>query len=214
MSETTITLRGRVGSIPASYERKDAKGIIVRFRFAVSNWRRKEDGTFVESEATWYTVRVWDKLAENTLESVSKGDPLIVVGRPSVNAWIDRDGLARGELVVTAQGIGFDMNHGRSRFIRPERRQDGPPPGQEPTGDAVVSEGAETSPASIDAGSWSTEASGTAGTDPTRGLGTPDRPLGTVLVEDADEEVDDDDDLTDQELAMAMAGVSDGTPGR
>ncbi len=228
MSETTITLRGRVGSIPASYERKGDKGIVVRFRFAVSNWRRTAEGAFVESEATWYTVRVWDTLAENVLGSVSKGDPLIVAGRPSVNAWIDRDGLARGELVITAQAIGFDMNHGRSRLIRSERRQDGVSSGEgsaldavggdglsgAPANEAPLRQGTSTSAVSTGAPSWPTTDGGVRDNDPTPRRGTPDRRLGDVSILDADEEVgeDDQDDLTDRE--PVMSGVSDDTPGR
>ena len=120
---TTITLRGRAGGIPTAHHTQGGR-TVVRFRLAVSTWRMRDNGQFAEGEAHWYTVRAWDKLAENVLNSVNKGDPLVVVGRPTVNAWKDPEGQVRSELVVTAQGIGHDMAFGRGRLIRPERPAD------------------------------------------------------------------------------------------
>jgi single-strand DNA-binding protein len=145
MSETTITLRGRVGSIPKAYDTR-AGTVTVRFRFAVSTWRMTDGNQFVQGEAHWYTVRCWDQLARNVLISVQKGDPLIVTGRAGVNAWIDSGGEARGELVVTAQGIGFDLAYGRGTLIRPERRS-----APEPGGETGRTEGQDAAAAPGDA---------------------------------------------------------------
>lgn len=114
---TTITLRGRLGTEPRRFKTRRQQ-VIVRFRLAVPQYRIRDNGVFEELEAQWYTVRAWDKLATNALASLNKGDPVIVVGRPTVNVWKDEEGEARGELVITAQGIGHDLGWGLSRFAR------------------------------------------------------------------------------------------------
>lgn len=191
---TTIALRGRVGSVPAAYELKGKSGeppkpdpdITVRFRLGVSRWRRTDGGVFVQDETHWYTVRVWGQLAKNVMRSVGKGDPLLVVGRPSANAWLDRDAKeARAELVVTADAIGFDMNHGMSRFIRPPRKSDSEDeqqsaPGQQEQPDIRV----DADDVVLEAGQ----------VDDTRWENPPEapgRPLGTVAVRDPDAPADD-----------------------
>ncbi|WP_312349757.1 single-stranded DNA-binding protein [Actinomyces sp.] len=114
---TSITLRGRIGTDLRRFDTRNRQ-VIVRFRLAVSQYRIRDNGTFEERDAQWYTVRAWDRLAQNALASLAKGDPVIVVGRPTVNAWKDEHGEARGELVITAQSIGHDMNLGQTRFAR------------------------------------------------------------------------------------------------
>lgn len=114
---TSITLRGRVGTDLRRFDTRNRQ-VIVRFRLAVSQYRIRDNGTFEDLDAQWYTVRAWDRLAQNALASLAKGDPVIVVGRPTVNAWKDEQGEARGELVITAQSIGHDLNLGHTRFAR------------------------------------------------------------------------------------------------
>ena len=121
MSDTTITLRGRVGTDLAATRTKNGQ-MTVRFRLAVTNWFASADGVLTQGRTHWYTVRAWERLAENVFQSLRKGEPVIVVGRPTANAWIAKDdGLARSELVITAQSIGHDLANGRARYEKRER---------------------------------------------------------------------------------------------
>lgn len=117
---TTQVLRGRVGTEPRVTRTASGKAWM-RFRLAVPRVRRKDDGTYEELDARWYTVRVWDRLAEHVEASVRCGEAVIVIGRPTVNAWIDSEGVIQSELVVTAQSIGHDLVHGTSHFTRRSR---------------------------------------------------------------------------------------------
>lgn len=140
---TTITLRGRIGTDLRKFKtRRDQ--VIVRFRLAVSQYRIRDDGTFEERDTQWYTVRAWDRLAENALASLHKGDPVIVVGRATVNVWKDDQGEARGELVITAQAIGPDLGLGISRFARTGAFSSARPPEDGETARATGSEEAGT----------------------------------------------------------------------
>lgn len=114
---TTITLRGRVGTDLRMHTTRNGQ-VTVRFRLAVPQWRVRDDGTFEDQDTRWYTVRAWDRLAQNALASIGKGQTVIVVGRPSVSVWKDEQGEARGELVITAQTIAHDLGFGYSRFAR------------------------------------------------------------------------------------------------
>lgn len=121
MSDTTITLRGRVGTDLAATRTKNGQ-MTVRFRLAVTNWFASADGVLTQGRTHWYTVRAWEHLADNVFQSLRKGEPVIVVGRPTANAWIGKDdGLARSELVITAQSIGHDLANGRTRYEKRER---------------------------------------------------------------------------------------------
>ena len=120
MSDTTITLRGRVGTELAAH--KTASGqVTTRFRLAVTNWFAASSGELVQGRTHWYSVRAWDRLADNALHSIKKGEPVIVVGRPSANAWIDKNGERHAELVITAQSIGHDLANGRAAYARAPR---------------------------------------------------------------------------------------------
>lgn len=125
MNDTTITLRGNVGSDISTT--KTASGhFAIRFRLAVNQWFVSNDGVLTEGRTRWYTIRAWDRLAENAIRSIIKGEPVIVVGRSTLDQWVDRGGKQHVELVVTAQSIGHDLTLGRSTFTKVRR-----PSGQE-----------------------------------------------------------------------------------
>lgn len=113
--QTMITLRGRIGTDLKSRTTQNGQ-LIVRFRLAVSQWRRRDDGSYEDQDARWYTVRAWDRLGEHAIKSVIKGHPIIVVGRPSANAWVDAAGEVHSEIVIDAKAIGHDLNTGISQF--------------------------------------------------------------------------------------------------
>ncbi len=117
MSDTTITLRGRVGTELAAHTSVNGQ-MTTRFRLAVTNWFAAANGELVQGRTHWYSVRAWERLADNALHSIKKGEPVIVVGRPSAHTWIDKNGKVHAELVITAQSIGHDLAHGRSAYAR------------------------------------------------------------------------------------------------
>lgn len=118
MSERdTMVLRGRVGTDPTTY-RGEGRQTYVRFRMVVPRSRRKDNGEWEELEARWYTIRLWGSLASNAAVSLHKGNPIVVIGRPTAQAWQDREGKVRSELAVNASAIGHDLNFGVSSFQR------------------------------------------------------------------------------------------------
>ncbi|WP_175955953.1 single-stranded DNA-binding protein [Schaalia sp. Marseille-Q2122] len=113
----TLTFRARVGSDLTSG--RTTRGVpVVRFRIAVPQWRRTDSGDYEDLEPRWYTVRAWDRLALNLGTSLTKGQPVIVVGRPVANAWVDSAGQIHSEIVINASSIGHDLSQGSAMFFR------------------------------------------------------------------------------------------------
>ena len=121
----TVTLRGRIGTDVK--EIRTATGrTTTRFRLATPRWRINDRAEFDEQEPQWYTIRAWDKLAHNMSTSFAKGHPIVLTGRPSVNAWKDEAGEVKSERVIVAHSAGHDLNYGWSHFDRPkESRPEG-----------------------------------------------------------------------------------------
>lgn len=115
--ESTMTLRGRVGT-DLTTSRTKTGTLCVRFRLAVSQWRRTDNGNYEELGVRWYSIRAWGRLAEYVLPSIRKGDPVLIVGRPVAQGWIDGEGEVRTDLVFNALTVGHDLNWGTSTFYR------------------------------------------------------------------------------------------------
>lgn len=133
-----IVLRGRAGSNVTLYvpDEGEDKRPFARFRMAVPQARRRDDGSWEEGEAQWYTVRAWGSLADNAYASVHKGIPLVVVGRPTAQAWLTEDGELRSEVAVNARTIGPDLTFGATIFRRyvTSKRVDAPEQAGAPDG--------------------------------------------------------------------------------
>ncbi|MEJ5920866.1 single-stranded DNA-binding protein [Bifidobacterium thermophilum] len=110
-----ITINGYVGSDPASYG-KDAPACSFRigctrryFDAAAQQWK--------DRPTIWITVKAFRALAQNVLNSVRKGDPVIVTGSLANEQW-ERDGETHSRTVIEAASIGHDLGLGTSQFTR------------------------------------------------------------------------------------------------
>ncbi len=59
-----------------------------------------------ETQADFFNVTVWHKLAENCAESLNKGDRIVVSGRLSQDSWEDKDGQKRSAVKIIANVVG------------------------------------------------------------------------------------------------------------
>ena len=132
---TLITVSGNLTNQPVSRSTKDGVQV-VEFGLACNSRRQdRSTGLWEDGEASFFTVTCWRRLAENVLESLHKGDPVLVHARFSTREYTRADGTPRSELKLEAQSVGPDL--GRSRAI--VRRT--PRPAGE-SGDGPVAEGA------------------------------------------------------------------------
>jgi single-strand DNA-binding protein len=101
MANPTITLVGRLGQDPVSI---GDTGLRLRL---VTNDRVKneETGKYEDSATSWWTVKVWGRLAEQTRNSIKKGQELTVVGKIYEENWTDKTGTNRSSYEVRADSI-------------------------------------------------------------------------------------------------------------
>lgn len=129
MTSTTITIRGRAGSVPEL--KVSASGTTwTRFRLASTPSRRAPDGSWENRPTIWVTVTVFRRLAEHVVASVRKGTPLTVVGELIQEEWVGADGVARGGPAVEARSVAMDLvGGGKFVWVRDEARATAGAPG-------------------------------------------------------------------------------------
>ena len=96
-----ITIVGRVGSEP---ETVGSNGL--RFRVA-TNDRVKNDttGEWEDKNTSWWTVKAWRTLAEQSKSVIKKGMEVVVVGKIFEDTWTDKDGVKRSSYEINADSI-------------------------------------------------------------------------------------------------------------
>ncbi|MDO5061062.1 MAG: single-stranded DNA-binding protein [Actinomycetaceae bacterium] len=118
-----IVMRGRVGTT-VEYSTYPSGAAMAKFRLAVSRKGRDDAGQWHDLGVTWYSVRMWGKLADNASRSLRKGEPVIVSGRLEVNQWTNESSGQKGmELVVIATSVGHDLNFGMAFFNKPAHQE-------------------------------------------------------------------------------------------
>lgn len=141
--EPSITLTGNVGHDVDSFTGDGWQ--ITRFRMASTPRIRRGD-EWVDGETTWISVRTTGRLAEHVARSITKGDPVVVVGKLRTQSWVNQDQQRQDRLVVEASAVGHDLSRGTSTFTRRER------PEQPVTEQPVTERGADEGKAAGEAG--------------------------------------------------------------
>jgi len=101
MANPTITIVGRVGQDPVKLN-----GGGVRLRI-VSNDRVKNDstGNWDDKDTSWWTVKAWKNLAEQSINTLKKGQEVVIVGKIYEETWQDKEGNNRTSYDVNADTI-------------------------------------------------------------------------------------------------------------
>lgn len=84
-----------------------------RFNAATRQW--EDYGT------AWLTVKAFRALAANTLQSVRRGDRIIVVGVLNTEQWTTEQGELRSRTVIEATNIGHDLTFGTTALAKAQR---------------------------------------------------------------------------------------------
>jgi single-strand DNA-binding protein len=103
-----ITKVGNLTDTPTLDFAKETNRPFARFRLAVE--RPKLPGDWAgERETTFYSVTCFDSVATNVAESLEKGTRAIVVGRPEIDEWTDKDGNRREDRRILANAVGPEL---------------------------------------------------------------------------------------------------------
>jgi single-strand DNA-binding protein len=101
MANPTVTIVGRLGQDPESV---GSNGLRLR---VVSNDRTKNDqtGEWEDKNTSWWTVKAWKNLAEQSKSVLKKGQEVIIVGKMYEENWTDTSGNKRTSYELLAESI-------------------------------------------------------------------------------------------------------------
>lgn len=117
--DAAVWVTGNVGSEVTLKEYREG-ATYASFRLACTPrlWRA---GQWSDDETTWMGVVCSKALALNVKSSISKGDPVIAVGRLRTESWTDPQGVRQERLKLEAQSVGHDLTRGTSVFRKTNR---------------------------------------------------------------------------------------------
>lgn len=133
MNETHVTVVGNV--VSAITPRTVADGaLVVNFRVA-SNARRldRATGEWMDGDQLFAQVSCWRRLAENVLDCLVTGDPVVVTGRLYTRSY-EVEGDRRSQVAIEATAVGVELSRHRVVSVRPGRRGAGAADGDAPAG--------------------------------------------------------------------------------
>lgn len=114
---TTVTVVGRLGADPEMKFSASGTGI-AKFR-VVSSKRKKVGEEWTDTDVTWWSVTAFKELAEAAVETLAKGDAVIVVGTFKGREFEDRNGEKRRDYELVADAIGPNLARPRKNAARP-----------------------------------------------------------------------------------------------
>lgn len=109
-----ITITGFAGNDPTLRGGQDESRSACRFRLASTRGYMDRNGVWREQATTWGTVKAFRTLALNVVNSVRKGDAVIVTGILTTETWRAENGDTRSSMIIEASNIGHDLNYGVS----------------------------------------------------------------------------------------------------
>lgn len=112
-----MTVVGNVVDNPRM--RRTDKGVdVASFRIgSTARWVDRESGQWIDGPKLFVSVSCWRQLAVNVVDSVRRGDPIVVSGRLSTREY-EKDGQKRVAFEVDAHSVGHDLARGKTVFQR------------------------------------------------------------------------------------------------
>ena len=117
-TQSTLTVTGFVGSSVRFSVGKE--GGVPYASFRLGSTQRvfdREAQAYKDSPTQWYTVKVWRHVAANVVQSLRKGEPVIVTGKLRTQEWAGPEGR-HTTLVIEATALGHDLVFGTTRLER------------------------------------------------------------------------------------------------
>ena len=102
-----ITVKGNVGKDPELKNVNTARGSVALVEFSLAHTPRERKGEeWVDGETTWFRVIQWGVKAETLVNTISKGDTVIVLGTLKQSSYKAKDGTTKSALEINASDIG------------------------------------------------------------------------------------------------------------
>jgi single-strand DNA-binding protein len=118
---TTVTFEGNLADDPQVRFTPSGKQV-TEITVLVNERRHNSDGEWVDAEPTRHVVRAFKTLAENIVESLARGDRVIVHGTVTTEAWTDKQtGAKRTAQRVLADIVGPSLRWATTRITKTAR---------------------------------------------------------------------------------------------
>ncbi|RBY94671.1 single-stranded DNA-binding protein [Blastococcus sp. TBT05-19] len=119
MSATEITVIGNVVNAPT--RNRTQNGSVTNFRMAATE-RRFDSATqdWIDGHSFFVDVECWGELGGNVSHSISKGDPVVVVGNIRTHEWESEQGR-RSRPQIKAEAVAPNLARGVADFRRTPR---------------------------------------------------------------------------------------------
>jgi single-strand DNA-binding protein len=133
VNDTLITVVGNVVDSPRKVRLKS--GSVTNFRLA-STGRRFDGATqqWVDSSTFYVDVECWNDLSSHVSGSISKGDPVVVLGAISTQEW-ETDTGRRSKPQIKAMAVGHNLARGIASFTKVKSSRGLSAPADEASGD-------------------------------------------------------------------------------
>lgn len=117
MNDTQMTIAGNVCDDPKMRFTKSGHPV-TNLRVASTSRRYdQKSGEWIDNPTLFMSVTCWRGLAENVVESVHKGDPVVVTGRLTSHTYEVGEQLRYAQ-VLEASSLGHDLARGRAVFTK------------------------------------------------------------------------------------------------
>lgn len=116
-----ITMEGRVVADPGLTFGQSGTAICRMRMVAADRKLNQQSGEWEDGDTLWMDVTCFKQLAENVVESVVKGDLVVVTGKIRTEEWDDRDtGGKRSKVALIADTVSASLQfrtipHGEAR---------------------------------------------------------------------------------------------------
>ena len=84
-------------------------GTVANFRIAVGNEKKDEDGKVVSGRVDFIDVECWGVQGQNCLDTLKKGDRVILVGLLVHDRWEADDGTKHSKHNIKAKTVGKSL---------------------------------------------------------------------------------------------------------
>lgn len=117
--EPIVTYVGNVTADPELRFLASGKGVC-NFTLAV-NHRVKKGDSWEDGPTTWVRCTVWEEFGENVVESIKKGNRVIVQGKQFTQEYETKEGEKRSSLCLTVDAVGPDLRFATASVTRAQR---------------------------------------------------------------------------------------------
>jgi single-strand DNA-binding protein len=117
-NEAQVSVIGFVATQPiGGYTKTGSRSVSMRVGWTPRVFDR-DTGAWTDQASSFLTVQCYRKVAEHAAVCLRRGDPIVVRGSLRVREYVDKNGVRRSSVEVTADSIGHDMSRGISWFTR------------------------------------------------------------------------------------------------